>query len=82
MAGAALGALAAGILAVASIGMVEYSHRNQQQEIVASNQTQGSAAVRAFERAPITPQAAVPQTEMGKKTFGRLADIGGAQSCP
>ncbi|MGA2019472.1 MAG: YCF48-related protein [Candidatus Sulfotelmatobacter sp.] len=64
------GALAAGILAVASIGMVEYSHRNQhQQKIVASNQMQGSAAVPAFDRAPVTPQAAVPQTEMGKKTL-------------
>ena len=76
------GALAAGILAVASIGMVEYSHRNQQQEIVASNQTQGSAAVRAFERAPITPQAAVPQTEMGKKTLAGSRILAAHKAAP
>jgi hypothetical protein len=63
------GALAAGITAVVSIGIVEYSHHDQhQQKIVASNQMQGTAAVPAFDRAPFS-QAPVPQTEMAKKTL-------------
>ncbi|MFZ0418828.1 MAG: YCF48-related protein [Candidatus Sulfotelmatobacter sp.] len=77
------GALAAGILAVASIGIVEYSHRNQQQEkMVASNQTQGSAAVPALDQGPVTPQAAVPQTEMRKKTLAGSGILAAHKAAP
>jgi|CZKJ01.1.fsa_nt_gi hypothetical protein len=62
------GALAAGILAVTSVGVLHYSHRNQQ-ETVASNRMQAAvAAPSAMNQAP-SSQAIIPQPEIRKKAL-------------
>jgi Photosynthesis system II assembly factor YCF48/Putative zinc-finger len=60
------GAMAAGILAVISVGIVEYSHRNQQQ-IVASNQVKETVTAPLGLSQPVASQATIPQVEMKKK---------------
>src|SRR5580704_10334145 len=58
------GALAAGILVVTSLGVLEYSHRNQMS--VASNRPQDAVVASSVSRQAPSPQAAVQQTEMQK----------------
>jgi hypothetical protein len=59
------GALAAGILVVTSLGILEYySHRNQMS--VASNRPQDAVVASSVSRQAPSPQATVQQTEMQK----------------
>ena len=58
------GALAAAILVVASLGVLEYSHRNQMS--VASNRPQDAVVASSVSRQAPSPQATVQQTEMQK----------------
>jgi hypothetical protein len=58
------GALAAGILVVTSLGVLEYSHRNQMS--VASNRPQDAVVASSVSRPAPKPPATVPQTEMQK----------------
>jgi Photosynthesis system II assembly factor YCF48/Putative zinc-finger len=58
------GALAAGILVVTSLGVLEYSHRGEKS--VASNRPQDAVAASSGSRQAPSPQATVPQTAMQK----------------
>jgi hypothetical protein len=58
------GALAAGILVVTSLGVLQYSHRNQMS--VASNRPQDAVVASSVSRQAPSPQATVQQTEMQK----------------
>jgi hypothetical protein len=58
------GALAAGILVVTSLGILEYSHRGEKS--VASNRPQDAVVASSGSRQAPSPQATVPQTEMQK----------------
>ena len=58
------GALAAGILVVASLGVLEYSHRSENS--VASNRPQDAIVASSVSRQAPSPQATVRQTEMQK----------------
>jgi len=58
------GALAAGILVVTSLGVLEYSHRSENS--VASNRPQDAGAASSVSRQAPSPQATVGQTEMPK----------------
>lgn len=58
------GALAAGILVVTSLGVLEYSHRGEKS--VASNRPLDAVAASSGSRQAPSPQATVPQTAMQK----------------
>lgn len=58
------GALAAGILVVASLGVLEYSHRSENS--VASNRPQDAVVASSGSQQAPSPQATVRQTEMQK----------------
>lgn len=58
------GALAAGILVVTSLGVLEYSHRSENS--VASNRPQDAVAASSVARQAASSQATVGQTEMQK----------------
>ena len=64
-------ALAAGILAVTSVGVVQFSHRNQQKTVASSRMQEAVAAPPALSQ-PSSPQATAPQMRMQKKTLAAL----------
>jgi hypothetical protein len=72
------GALAAGILVVTSLGVLEYSHRNQMS--VASNRPQDAVVASSVSRQAPSPQATVQPAEMQKAEMQKALSATGSQT--
>jgi hypothetical protein len=65
------GAVAAGVLAVTMLGLLQYSHQNEH-KMVASNQTQEAVAAPVEMSQPTPSHAAVPRADKKKQTTDAL----------